>query len=80
MSIGLLKASKVYISVKNSFNTQGLSITSPKTPWNQADVPLLLLLKCFRNRPRRQSEASQFGGSHKYKQNKTNKLLCFIDR
>jgi hypothetical protein len=26
------------------------------------------------------SEASLFGGSHKYKQNKTIKLPCFIDR
>jgi hypothetical protein len=26
------------------------------------------------------SEASRFGGSHQYKQNKTNKLPSFIDR
>ncbi len=43
--------------------------------WNQAHAPLLL--ESFPKRPRMQSEASQFGGSHKYKQNK---LLSFIDR
>jgi hypothetical protein len=46
--------------------------------WNQAHAPLLL--KSFPKRPRTQSEASQFGGSHQYKQNKTNKLPSFIDR
>jgi hypothetical protein len=38
-------------------------------PWNQADAPLLF--KSFMKRPRTQFEASQFGGSHKYKQRKT---------
>jgi hypothetical protein len=47
-------------------------------PWNQADAPLLL--KSFPKRPRTWSEASWFNASHKYKQNKTNKLPCFIDR
>jgi hypothetical protein len=52
-------------------------------PWNQAHAPLLLLLESFPKRPRTQSEAFQFGGSHKYKQNKpnkSNKLPSFIDR
>jgi hypothetical protein len=40
-----------------------------QTSWNQADAPLLL--ESFPKRPRTRSEASQFGGSHKYKQNKT---------
>jgi hypothetical protein len=34
-------------------------------------------IKSFPKTPRTQSEASQFGGSHKYKQNK---LPSFIDR
>jgi len=54
-------------------------------PWNQADAPLLLLLlliESFPKRPRMRSEASQFSGSHWYKQNKTkqtNKQPSFID-
>jgi hypothetical protein len=40
--------------------------------WNQTDASLLL--KSFPNRPRTQSEASQFGGSHKYKTKQTNYL------
>ncbi len=61
-------------------NFQYSRTSTPKvqTPWNQADAPLLL--ESFPKRPRTRSEASQFGGSHKYKQNKTNKLPCFIDR
>jgi hypothetical protein len=43
-----------------------------QTPWNQAHAPLLV--KSFPERPRTRSEASRFGGSHKYKQNKTNYL------
>jgi hypothetical protein len=39
-------------------------------PWNQADATLLL--EGFPKRPRTRSEASQFSGSHKYKQNKIN--------
>jgi hypothetical protein len=39
-----------------------------------------LLVESFPKPLRTQSEASQFGGSHKYKQNKTNKLPSFIDR
>jgi len=44
-----------------------------QTPWNQADAPLLLKRdqECNLQQP---SEATQFGGSHKYKQNKINKL------
>jgi hypothetical protein len=49
-----------------------------QTPWNQADAPLLL--ESFPKRPRARSEASWFRGSHKYKQNNTNKLSSFIDR
>ncbi len=49
-----------------------------QTPWNQANTPLLL--KSFPKRPRTQSEASWFGGSRKYKQNKTNKLPSLIHR
>jgi hypothetical protein len=48
--------------------------------WNQADAPLLL--ESFPMRPRMQSEASQFGGSHKYKQNKQTIFIdgvkCFV--
>jgi len=44
------------------------STTQVQTPWNQADAPLLLLLEIFPKRPRARSEASQFSGSHKYKQ------------
>jgi hypothetical protein len=55
---------------------------------NRAHAPLLLLLLLLQSFPKRprttRSEASRFGGSHKYKsnQNKTNKtnLPCFIDR
>jgi len=49
-----------------------------KTTWNQTNAPLLL--ESFPKRSRTWSEASQFGGSHKYKQNKTNKLPYFIDK
>jgi hypothetical protein len=44
--------------------------------------PCTLLLESSPKTPRTQSEASWFGGSHKYKQNKTkqNKLPSFIDR
>jgi len=45
---------------------------------NQADAPLLL--ESFPKRPRMRSEASQFSGSHKYKQIKTNKQPSFADR
>jgi hypothetical protein len=44
----------------------------------QADAPLLL--ESFPKRPRMAFEASWFNGSHKYKQNKTNKIHSFIDR
>jgi len=40
--------------------------------WNQVDAPLLL--KSFPKRPRMQSEASRFSGSHKYKTKETNYL------
>jgi hypothetical protein len=39
-----------------------------------------LLLESFPKRPRTRFEASGFGGSHKYKQNNTNKLPSFIGR
>jgi hypothetical protein len=45
--------------------------------WNQAHAPLLI--ESFPKTPRTQSEASRFRGTHKYKQNKTNKLPCFKD-
>ncbi len=54
------------------------SRTQVQTTWNQADAPLLL--KSFPKRPRTRPEASRFSGSHKYKQNNTNKLPSFIDR
>ncbi len=44
-----------------------------QTPWNQAHAPLLV--ESFPKTPRMQSEASQFGGSHKYKQNKQTTFL-----
>ncbi len=49
-----------------------------QTSWNQSHAPLLV--ESFPKRPRTRSEASWFGGSHNYKQNKTNKLPSFIDR
>jgi hypothetical protein len=49
-----------------------------QTPWNQAHAPLVV--ESFPKTPRTQSEASQFGGSYKYKQNKTNKLPSFIEK
>jgi hypothetical protein len=44
----------------------------------QTNAPLIL--ESFPNRPRTQSKASQFSGSHKYKQIKTNKQPSFINR
>jgi hypothetical protein len=44
--------------------------------WNQAHAPLFI--KSFPKTPRTKSEASQFGGSLNYKQNKINKLVSFI--
>jgi hypothetical protein len=44
--------------------------------WNQADAPLLL--ESFLKRPRMRFEASQFGGSHKYK-TKQKKIPSLID-
>jgi hypothetical protein len=41
--------------------------------WNQAHAPLLL--ESFPKRPRRWFEASQLGGSHKYKQKKQTTFL-----
>jgi hypothetical protein len=38
-------------------------------PWNQAHAPLLV--ESFQKEPKTWSQTSQFGGSHKYKQNKT---------
>jgi hypothetical protein len=50
-----------------------------QTSGNQADAPLLV--ERFPKTPRTRSQASQFGGPHKYKQNKTNKQpSSFIDR
>jgi hypothetical protein len=50
-----------------------------QTSGNQADAPLLI--ESFPKTPRTQSQASQFSGPHKYKQNKTNKQpSSFIDR
>jgi len=47
--------------------------------WNlTAHAPLLI--KSFPKTPRTRFEASEFGGSHNYQQNKTNKLPSFIDR
>jgi hypothetical protein len=46
--------------------------------WNQAHAPLLI--ESFPKRRRTQSEASRFGGSHNFKQNKTNKRPSSIDR
>jgi hypothetical protein len=46
--------------------------------WNQAHAALLA--ESFPKRPRTRSEASWFGGSHKYKQNKTNKQTTFLHR
>jgi hypothetical protein len=65
--------------MKKSFTFKNFCTTSPNA-WNQVDAPLLL--ENFPKRPRTPSEASQSGGSHKYKtkQNKTNKQPCFIDR
>jgi hypothetical protein len=51
--------------------------TQVQTSWNQADAPLLL--ESFPKRPRTQSEAFWFSGSHKYEKNKTKKLPSFID-
>jgi hypothetical protein len=61
--------------VKKSFNIQELLYHISKHP--ETNAPLLL--QSFPKRSRTRSEASQFGGSHKYIQNKTNKLPCFID-
>jgi hypothetical protein len=48
--------------------------------WNQAHAPHPSLTKSSPKKPRTQSEASRFSGSHNYntKQNKT-KLPSFID-
>jgi hypothetical protein len=43
---------------------------------NQADAPLIF--KSFPKTPRIEFEASQFGGSHKYKQNKTKQTIHYI--
>jgi hypothetical protein len=61
--------------VKESFNIQELLHHKSKCPETKPMHPSLLL-ESFPKRPRRQSEASQFGGTHKYK---TNKLPCFMD-
>jgi len=61
--------SKKFIQYSRTFAPQ------VQTSWNQANAPHLL--ESFPKRPRMRSEASWFGGSHKYK---TNKLPCFIDR
>jgi len=65
--------------VKKSFNIQELLHHKSKCHETKPMHPSLLHER-FPKRPRTQSEASQFGGSHKYKQNKTNKLPSFIDR
>jgi hypothetical protein len=48
-------------------------------PWTQKPMHHTLLVQSFPKTPRTQSEASQFGGSHNYK-NKTNYLPSFLDR
>jgi hypothetical protein len=45
--------------------------------WNQAYAPLLL--ESIPKRPRTQSEASQFGESHKYKIKQINYLPSYVD-
>ncbi len=52
---------------RNHSRTSTLQV---QMPWNQADAPLLL--ESFPKRRRTWSEASQFGGSHKYKTKQTN--------
>jgi hypothetical protein len=47
-----------------------------QTPWNQDDAPLLV--ESFPKKRITQFDASQFGGSHKYK--KKNKQLIFLHR
>jgi hypothetical protein len=47
--------------------------------WNQSPCTPLLI-ESFGRTPRTRPEASQFGGSHKYKTKQTNKLPSFIDR
>jgi hypothetical protein len=56
--------------VKKSFNIQELLHCKSNRHGTKADAPLLL--ESFPKRP--VYEASWFGASHKYKQNKTNKL------
>jgi hypothetical protein len=58
--------------VKKSFNIQKLLHRKSKHLGTKPMHPS--------KRPRMQPEASRFGGSHKCKQNKRNKLPCFIDR
>jgi hypothetical protein len=64
--------------VKKSFNIQELLHCKSKHHGTKAHAALLV--ESFLKRPRTQSEASRFGGSHKYKRNKTNYLPSFIDR
>ncbi len=56
--------------MKKSFNIQELLHCKS---WNQADAPLLL--ESFQRDQEQRSEASWFGGSKKYKQNKQTTLL-----
>jgi hypothetical protein len=56
--------------MKKSFNIQELEHRKSNRYEMKANSPVLI--ESFPKRPRTRSEASQFGGSHKYKQNKTN--------
>ncbi len=58
--------------MKKSFNIQELLHRKSKHHETKADAPLLL--ESFPKRPRTQSEASWFGGSHRYKIKQTNYL------
>jgi hypothetical protein len=61
--------------MKESFNIQEL--LHRKSKCHETNPNVTLLLKSFPKRPRTQFEASQFGGSHKYKQYKTKQTNNF---
>jgi len=67
-------------SVKKSFNIQKLLHRKSKRHGTKPHAPHPSLIKSSSKKPRTQSEASRFSGSHNYntKQNKT-KLPSFID-
>jgi hypothetical protein len=64
--------------VQKSFNIQELLQCKFKC---HETKPMHFLLESFPKKARMRSKASRFGGFHWYKtkQNKTNKLACFID-